>query len=108
MTYKSQIKRIINGLFNHFDISIERKSFIDRLKENTQLIRNFGLLKYLDENESILLIKNLSKSKAQLKQDLFVLSQLKFKENGFFVEFGATKPFQILTYLKKNLIGKGY
>lgn len=29
-------------------------------------------------------------SKAQLKQDIFVLSELKFKRNGYFVEFGAT------------------
>ena len=30
------------------------------------------------------------KSKSQLKQDLFVLLETDFKENGFFVEFGAT------------------
>lgn len=35
--------------------------------------------------------KNLiAKSKSQLRQDLFVLSELGFKRNGFFVEFGAT------------------
>jgi len=32
----------------------------------------------------------LKKSKAQLRQDLFVLSQLEYKRGGFFVEFGAT------------------
>jgi FkbM family methyltransferase len=32
----------------------------------------------------------LSLSKAQLRQDLFVLSQTGFKRDGFFVEFGAT------------------
>ena len=30
------------------------------------------------------------KTKAQLKQDLFVLLETNFKKNGFFVEFGAT------------------
>ena len=30
------------------------------------------------------------KSKSQLKQDLFVLLETNFKENGFFIEFGAT------------------
>lgn len=29
-------------------------------------------------------------SKAQLRQDLFVLSELGYKKNGYFVEFGAT------------------
>lgn len=32
----------------------------------------------------------IAKSKSQLRQDLFVLSELGFKRNGFFVEFGAT------------------
>lgn len=32
----------------------------------------------------------LNKSKSQLRQDLFVISETKYKKNGFFVEFGAT------------------
>lgn len=32
----------------------------------------------------------LQKSKSQLRQDIFVLEQLNYKRNGFFVEFGAT------------------
>lgn len=32
----------------------------------------------------------LKKSRSQLRQDLFVLSELNFKRNGYFVEFGAT------------------
>ena len=35
-------------------------------------------------------LENLDKSKSQLRQDLFVLSQLNWKRSGFFVEFGAT------------------
>lgn len=37
-----------------------------------------------------LLVLNLLKSKSQLVQDLFVLSQTAFRRDGFFVEFGAT------------------
>jgi len=36
------------------------------------------------------LLRKLRKSKSQFRQDLFVLSELSFKSNGFFVEFGAT------------------
>jgi FkbM family methyltransferase len=40
-------------------------------------------------------LKYLAKSKAQLRQDLFVLSELGFKRNGFFVEFGATNGIEL-------------
>ena len=32
----------------------------------------------------------MGKSKAQIRQNLFVLSELNLKRNGYFVEFGAT------------------
>lgn len=35
-------------------------------------------------------LRLLTKSKAQLRQDLMVLSSLDFKRDGFFIEFGAT------------------
>lgn len=42
----------------------------------------------------------LNYSKAQLRQDLFVLSQLNWKKGGFFVEFGATDGLELSnTYL---------
>ena len=34
-------------------------------------------------------------SKSQLRQDLFVLSELSYKRNGFFVEFGATNGIDL-------------
>lgn len=36
------------------------------------------------------LLESLPYSRSQLKQDLFVLAALDFKQNGFFVEFGAS------------------
>jgi len=42
----------------------------------------------------------LARSKAQLKQDIFVLAELKFKRDGYFVEFGATNGVDLSnTYL---------
>ena len=38
---------------------------------------------------------NLNYSKSQLRQDLFVLSEMSFKRNGFFVEFGATNGIDL-------------
>ena len=46
------------------------------------------------------LISNLLKSKSQIGQDIFVLSETKFKKNGFFVEFGAANGIDLSnTYL---------
>lgn len=44
--------------------------------------------------------KWMSKSKSQLGQDLFVLSQLGFKRHGYFVEFGACDG----VYLSNSLL----
>ena len=44
-----------------------------------------------------------SQSKAQLKQDIFVLIHLNFKKEGFFVEFGATNGIDLSnTYLLES------
>lgn len=51
-------------------------------------------------------LKNISVNcRAQLKQDLFVLNELMFKRNGFFVEFGAMEG---LTNSNSYLLEKSY
>ena len=65
------------------------------ISDNDQLlIRELGLA-------SLKLTINLkSKSRSQLRQDLFVIVELKGKKNGFFVEFGATNGIELSnTYL---------
>ena len=110
MTIIIKLKKILNKFLNKLDISIERKTNVDRLKINQDLIYDFGLLKYIkDPKNQYKYFENLSYSKSQLRQDLFVLSELGFKKNGFFVEFGATNGLDLSnTYiLEKRFNWKG-
>ncbi|PYE03876.1 methyltransferase [Prochlorococcus marinus XMU1408] len=50
---------------------------------------NLSFIQNIDAKNKEECLKNLSLSKSQFKQDLFVLSELNFKKNGFFVEFGS-------------------
>ena len=61
--------------------------FQDRKKER--------FLRTINQNFRQLCEQNLAESKSQKLQDLFVLSELSFKENGFFVEFGATNGIDL-------------
>jgi FkbM family methyltransferase len=45
------------------------------------------------ESQEFMKLKEMSRS--QIKQDLFVLKELEYKKNGFFVEFGATNGIDL-------------
>jgi len=73
------------------------KSFLRKLgigDKDQILIRGLGL------GSLKLTMKLKSKSRSQLRQDLFVIFELKGKKKGFFVEFGATNGIELSnTYL---------
>lgn len=67
-------------------------------------VLNIKLFTPADKFKKLLSLKN--KSKSQMKQDLFVLLELDFLKNGFFVEFGATNGFDLSnTYLLEKEFG---
>ena len=75
-------------------VEMQEKSF-DRSPQDLEFIRVLGSSNY-ESNITLL-----SKSRSQLRQDLFVLSETKSKKKeGYFVEFGATNGIDLSnTYL---------
>ena len=66
-------------------------------------LRDDNLLLSRPESHRRHLLELLPKAKSQILQDLFVLSQLEFKRNGFFVEFGACDGLSLSnTFLLEN------
>ena len=89
------MKKLIYSIFKKLGLrvstytsSLNQQIEINKLKVNNSklefIIRNFT------SDEALFLLNNINSSKSQINQDLFVLSQLNMKKNGYFVEIGAT------------------
>jgi FkbM family methyltransferase len=125
---KEQTKRLLkrfNLKIGHYDFltaALEKRLQFDQLKQNFdqqqnayhllqqhcdelqhyqhQLQEYIAFLQQLSPKDAFALLSYLLKATSQLGQDLFVLSELQLKHNGFFVEFGATNGLNISnTYL---------
>ena len=101
-----QIKNTIKSLLQSFDIGITRYGTLEKLRRNASAGDDIEMLLALPNENAPQLLKYLRKSKSQLRQDLFALSQLNFKTSGFFVEFGATNGVNLSnTYLMEKEFG---
>jgi len=69
--------------------------------------RKDGLISEIDKLFDLILALNGGEnSRSQFKQDVFALMMNKFKENGYFVEFGATNGYDISnTYILEKQFG---
>lgn len=72
------------------DIKIMNYSRFQHLEQDTKASRYIALFMELPDRHKEKLLSIWRKANSQLGQDLFVLSELDFKMNGYFVEFGAT------------------
>jgi len=72
------------GITSYANLVNLQKRAVDRSCQDLEFIRAVS-----PENHELMLTL-LSKSTSQLRQDLFVLSEAKYKTGGFYVEFGAT------------------
>ena len=87
------MKKFILKLFEFFGLKLLKiKTFDKYLKKSNKLI-NLELIKDIDDLNNVkLFLKYLDRSKSQTQRvamDLFVLLNLDFKKNGYFVEFGG-------------------
>lgn len=83
------IKNVIRSSLAKVNVGITRYSTLESLYRSKTASRDLDLLLKLPRRDGERLLEFFGKSSSQLGQDIFVLSVLGFKENGFFVEFGA-------------------
>ena len=82
------------GIISYESLVNLQKNSSDRIHQDLEFIR---ALSPANCESSITL---LNKSRSQLRQDLFVLSESNYKREGYFVEFGATNGIDLSnTYL---------
>ena len=90
-----RLDKKVKAFLQRFDIAVTRHSKIQKAKENllSDDVINFVLTLPTEQIRPFL--KTLIKSRSQLHQDLFVLTQTNFTRDGFFVEFGATNGIEL-------------
>jgi FkbM family methyltransferase len=78
----------------------------DNLRQLTEFARDVERLFAMPDEGLAQLTNLMDKSRSQIRQDLFVLSELQFKTGGYFVEFGATNGVSLSnTYLLEKEFG---
>jgi FkbM family methyltransferase len=95
------------ALFRAFNIGVISYNNLQRLIENNQKFTDacrteddLEFLLRIPTHQVVRMLHIIKLSKSQIRQDLFVLSELDFKKRGFFVEFGATNGLTLSnTYL---------
>lgn len=103
---KQKIKQAILASLQRLDIGVTRYSSLQKLRAGAIDSEGIDFVLNLPEHQAGTLLRNLRESKSQLRQDLFVLSELGFKRNGYFVEFGATNGVDLSnTHLLEKKFG---
>lgn len=103
---KQTIKKAILSSLQRLDIGVTRYSSLQKLRAGAIDSDGIDFILNLPEQQAGMLLRYLRESKSQLRQDLFVLSELGFKRNGYFVEFGATNGIDLSnTHLLEKSFG---
>lgn len=87
---KKDLIELTKAILKEFNIGITSYEKLERLYESKNASFDIEFLSKLPANRVSAILELLYKSKSQIRQDLFVLSELNLKRDGYFVEFGAT------------------
>jgi FkbM family methyltransferase len=106
---KQMLRDFIERFLRKLNIGIIRYDKLQKLLYSRNSVHDIDFLLAFPDDQASDLLRLLKKSKAQSRQDLFVLFELSFKRDGFFVEFGATNGIDLSnTYLlEKEFNWKG-
>ena len=88
------MRTLLSKLFQFINLSIIKRDRLNSIDRERKLYRHeVDRLNFIFLNDRVKnpyeLYEYANKSESQIFQDLFVLNELEFKKNGFFVEIGA-------------------
>jgi FkbM family methyltransferase len=100
------IKKLVRSMIRPLGLEVVRQSSLQRLQENSQAAGYLELLLQTPDRNAGAFLSSMRESKSQLGQDLFALSQVDFKREGFFVEFGGASGVELSnSYLLEKSYG---
>lgn len=103
------MKAMLARILGRLGYALAKNGSLAELKARAARAHDLDFLAGMPDGQVAELLRLLPHSQSQLRQDLFVLSELGFKRDGFFVEFGAAggKELSNTWLLEKQFGWKG-
>jgi len=106
---KNTLRRTLQAFnigITKYDVLMKLISTGQKYFERSEQFNDVRFLQRVPEKQVVKLLDAMERSSSQIRQDVFVLSELDFRRNGFFVEFGASNGvFASNTYLLEKEFG---